>query len=138
MIGKNNSLQSKIAIGCRKEGNRTLLTDSFFTMPYKLSHYGRPNAEPFLEMIQMCYSPGVMDGDTLQMEISCEAGTEMKLFTQSYNKIHPMPTRAGARQQLQVTLQSNALLQYVPHPAMPYAGSIFRACLLYTSPSPRD
>ena len=61
------------------------------------------------------------------MEISCEAGTEMKLFTQSYNKIHPMPTRAGARQQLQVTLQSNALLQYVPHPAMPYAGSIFRA-----------
>ncbi len=69
-INKDNSIKSKIKISCNKQEPK-LLVDSYFDIPYKLVHYGSSQRTNHLEVIQMCSSPGVMDGDSLDMEVIC-------------------------------------------------------------------
>ncbi|MHA3044591.1 urease accessory protein UreD [Riemerella anatipestifer] len=126
-INKDNSIKSKIKISCNKQGAKTFLVDSYFDIPYKLVHYGNSQRTNHLEVIQMCSSPGVMDGDSLDMEVICGENTEFKLFTQSFNKIHPMPKGKGAEQFFKFKLKSGAVFQFLPHPTIPYEKSIFYA-----------
>ncbi|MDO4224289.1 MAG: urease accessory protein UreD [Bergeyella zoohelcum] len=126
-INKDNSLNSTVRISCKKVGEKTLLEERFFDIPYKLNHFGNSLETSFLEMILMCSSPGVMDGDTLTMDIHCQENTEMKFYTQSYNKIHPMPQEKGARQFCNFSIEDGAKFLYIPHPTIPYEKSIFTA-----------
>jgi urease accessory protein len=100
-----------------------LLVNSYFDIPYKVVHYGSKRLQDHLEVMLMCYSPGVMDGDALQINVHCPVNSEMKLFTQSFNKVHPM--KKGASQQMHVKVDEHALLQYLPQPTIPFKDSIF-------------
>lgn len=126
-INKDNSLNSKIKISCERQGDKTLLVDSYFDIPYKLTHYGSIQATDHLEMIMMCSSPGIMDGDILTLDIDCKEGSELKFHTQSYNKIHPMPKQKGAKQYCNFNIEKGASFLYIPHPTIPYKDSIFDA-----------
>lgn len=123
MINKDNSIHSVIKISCRKEGNRTLLKDSLFDIPYKVVHYGDKLLSKHLEIMLMCASPGVMDGDHLDISVDCKEDSEMLLFSQSYNKLHPM--KKGASQHMKINVEKDAIFQYIPHPAIPFKESIF-------------
>ncbi|MDO5614976.1 MAG: urease accessory protein UreD [Cruoricaptor ignavus] len=126
-INKDNSIKSTVKLSCVRSGEVTLLEDRFFDIPYKLTHFGRPTAADFLEMILMCSSPGVMEGDSLQMDILCKENAKMKFFTQSFNRIHPMPKKNGAEQFCNFKIEKGAKFMYVPHPTIPYKDSIFEA-----------
>lgn len=126
-INKDNSLNSVIKLSCRKEGAKTYLDDRYFDIPYKLTHYGNPLLIDYLEMILMSASPGIMEGDLLNLQVHCKEGAEMKFYTQSYNKIHQMPHGKPAVQTCDYQVDENAKLQYIPHPTIPYANSIFLA-----------
>jgi urease accessory protein len=123
MINKDNSLRSKVSISCLREKKTTLLKDSYCDIPYKVVHYGSNRLSDHLEVMVMCYSPGVMDGDSLELTVNCTANSEMKLFTQSFNKLHPM--KSGARQYANIRVGKEALFQYLPHPTIPFKDSIF-------------
>lgn len=125
MINKDNSLSGNIILSCKKDGLKTLLADSFADIPYKVVHYGSRLLHEHLEVMLMCYSPGVMDGDRLHMQIDCPARAEMKVFTQSFNKLHPM--KKGAGQVLVVHAGKEAMLQYLPQPTIPFRKAIFHA-----------
>lgn len=125
MINKDNSITSKIVISCSREGKKTLLKDSLFDIPYKVVHYGSKLLQDHLEVMLMCYSPGTMDGDVVDIEVNCTKHSEMKLFTQSYNKLHPMKT--GAIQRQKITVGKEAQFQFLPHPVIPFEKSIFNA-----------
>lgn len=126
-INKDNSLNSKVKLSCKKEGGKTLLDERYFDIPYKLTHYGSPLKSDVLEMILMCSSPGVMDGDGLTLDVECQEGAELKFFTQSYNKIHPMPKGQGATQLCRYHIGKAAKFMYIPHPSIPYKDSLFSA-----------
>ena len=126
-INKDNSLNSLIQLSCRREGEKTYLDDRYFDIPYKLTHYGNPLFTDYLEMILMSASPGIMEGDLLNLKVHCKEGAEMKFYTQSYNKIHQMPHGKPAVQTCDYLLEDHAKLQYIPHPTIPYAHSIFLA-----------
>jgi urease accessory protein len=64
-----------------------------------------------------------MDGDSLELTVDCTANSEMKLFTQSFNKLHPMKT--GASQFSNIRVGKGALFQYLPHPTIPFKDAIF-------------
>lgn len=125
MINKDNSITSRIVISCEREGAKTHLVDSLFDIPYKIVHYGSKLLQDHLEVMMMCYSPGVMDGDVLDMEVTCPERSEMKLFTQSFNKLHPM--KKGAGQVTKVKVGENAIFQYLPYPMIPFKNAIFDA-----------
>src|SRR5690606_40963103 len=48
----------------------------------------------------------------------------LKLFTQSFNKLHPM--KEGASQETNVLLDKDSVFNYVPHPVTPFKDSIFK------------
>lgn len=125
MINQDNSIKSRINISCIREDEKTLLKNSFFDIPYKVVHYGSKQLSNHLEVMIMCYSPGVMEGDSLELIVDCGANSEMKLFTQSFNKLHPM--KIGARQVTKFKLQKGAVLQYLPFPTIPFKDSIFES-----------
>lgn len=126
-INKDNSLRSKIQISCYKQDDKTILGDSYFDIPYKLTHYGNARDVDHLEMILMSSSPGIMGGDTLQQDIFCEKEAEFKYFTQSFNKIHPIHNEQGSRQICNFTLEDKSRFFYIPHPTIPYKNSSFEA-----------
>ncbi len=123
MINRDNSIHSIIKISCVREGERTLLKDGLFDIPYKVVHYGSKLLSKHLELMMMCASPGIMDGDSLDITIHCKENSEMLLFSQSYNKLHPM--KKGASQHMKIHVEKDAILQYIPHPAIPFKESIF-------------
>lgn len=117
-------MDSKIKITAEKEGERTVLKESYHNAPYKLMHYGPVYAHKHLEMIIMSASPGIMDKDTLLIEVDVKKSAQLKVYTQSFNKLHPM--KEGASQKTIVTMQPNSLLHYIPHPVTPFKDSIFK------------
>lgn len=126
-INKDNSLNSLVRISCHNEEGHTYLDDGYSDIPYKLTHYGNRNMTDNLELILMCSSPGTMDGDILRIELDAKKNSRMKLFTQSFNKIHQMPRKVGAKQYCSFKLAEGAFFQYIPHPTIPFANSIFYA-----------
>lgn len=114
---------SKIKISTAVEDGRTRLKDSFYNAPYKVVHYGTSQAAEHLELIVMSASPGILDGDRLQIDIAVQEGSRFKLFTQSFNKLHPM--KSGASQEMTLDLAKDAIFQYIPHPVIPFERSVF-------------
>ena len=118
-------MESSIKINVEKEGANSVLKESFHNAPYKLTHYGAPRAQEHLEMIIMSASPGIMDGDHLDIDVHVKKYANFKLFTQSFNKLHPM--KNGASQDMKVKLEERTIFQYVPHPVTPFKDAIFHA-----------
>lgn len=117
-------MESVIQLNVAKEGTYSVLKESCHNAPYKLTHYGAPKLQEHLEMIIMSASPGIMDDDTLDIEINMKAETNLKLFTQSFNKLHPM--KRGARQTTVARIAQDAVFYYIPHPVTPFRDSIFK------------
>ncbi len=118
-------MESAIKDNAEREGHKTVLKESYHSAPYKLTYYGSPTFHEHLEMIIMSASPGVMDGDILTIDVHAKEKAELKMFTQSFNKVHPM--KEGATQLTSVHVDNEAILQYIPHPITPFKDSIFLA-----------
>lgn len=117
-------MDSIIKINVEREGHRSVLKESYHNAPYKLTHYGSPRAQDHLEMIIMSASPGIMDSDSLVIDVHVKENAHLKLFTQSFNKLHPM--KVGASQETNVLLDKDSMFNYVPHPVTPFKNSIFK------------
>lgn len=115
---------STIRVNAEREGGSTVLKESYHNAPYKVRHFGTANTKKHLEMIIMSSSPGIMDGDKLLIDVHVRKAAELKLVTQSYNKLHPMCL--GATQHTQVQLDGDSIFYYVPHPLTPFKDSIFK------------
>lgn len=118
-------MDSKIVLNVAKEDGRSRLKESYHNAPYKLTHYGAAGLTNHLEMIIMSASPGIMDTDYLHIDVRVKKDAQLKLFTQSFNKLHPMKT--GAKQHTDVHVDAGGLFHYIPHPVTPFKDSIFKA-----------
>lgn len=117
-------LKSRIVVSTEREGPRTMLKESYYNAPYKVVHYGSPLFHSHLELIIMSSSPGVLDGDELDMQVHVKNGSRLRLFTQSFNKLHPM--RHGAQQRMTVQLDEESVFQYIPHPVTPFQDAVYK------------
>jgi urease accessory protein len=117
-------MDSTIKINVAQENSRSVLKESFHNAPYKLVHYGSRNLHEHLELIIMSASPGVMDGDTLTIHMTLQPHSSLKLYTQAFNKLHPM--QEGAQQLIEVNIKEDGLFQYIPHPTTPFKDSIYK------------
>lgn len=115
---------SRIVINAEKEGELTLLKDSYHNAPYKVVHYGSRHLQKHLELILMSSSPGIMDEDEVTITVDVHEEAHLKLFTQSFSKLHPM--KKGAVQQTNVAIKKGGVFKYIPHPVTPFANSIFK------------
>ncbi|MCX2454243.1 urease accessory protein UreD [Pedobacter sp. PLR] len=117
-------MESAIKISVCVEDDNTVLKDSYYNMPYKVVPYGSQREHQHLELIIMSSSPGIMDEDHLKIDIEVGDQATLHLYSQSYNKLHPMKT--GATQQTEVKVGEGAFFQYIPYPITPFKDSIFK------------
>jgi urease accessory protein len=76
-----------------------------------------------LHLMLMSSSPGVLDEDDYELKIDIEENCSLQLHTQSYQRLFNMTK--GAKQLMEVNLQTGASFIYLPHPAVPHENSIF-------------
>lgn len=72
-------------------------------------------------------SGGVLGGDQLELNVEIGAGAYTQLTTTSATRLYRShPDAAPARQRTQIQIAENGLLEYVPDPLIPFAGSSYQ------------
>lgn len=71
---------------------------------------------------------GVLGGDRLELTASLGAGARATLCTQGATKIY---RGAAAEQRARLSIGADALLEYLPHHVIPYAGSRWRQATVF-------
>jgi urease accessory protein len=117
---------SHIQIQTAERNGITYLKQSYYTPPFKVADITENKKAGPLHLMLMSSSPGILDGDDYQIKINLEENAHLQLHSQSYQRLFNM--KQGARQKMEVHLQKNATLIYIPHPAVPHKQSIFTTC----------
>lgn len=102
---------------------RSYLSCVEFSAPFKvMSPFTDENG--IMEVMYMAASAGIMEGDRQEFEVSVQKGSGMLVTSQSYDKIHRMPSGHAERQTV-INVADNAFLLYMPQTVIPFAGSEF-------------
>lgn len=115
---------SKLYIETQVVNGRTVLSDCYFTAPFKITNpFYNGNAA---EIMIMMASAGILAGDSLSIELNIGAGSNVRITGQSYTKLFKMEN-SSAEQNVRITVGENACLHYMPCPVIPFKGSNFTA-----------
>lgn len=106
----------KILTGKRATG--TYLKECYCTRPFKIANVREERSDPVLRLMMMSSSPGMLDNDHYQLDITVAAGTALHLQTQAYQRLFNMAT--GAKQEMTVRLQTGSTFTFLPHPLVPH------------------
>jgi urease accessory protein len=116
-------MRSEVAIRVAARDGVSYLVSSYFTPPFKVANITEDKRGPFLHLMLMCSSPGILDGDEQTIRVRIAAKGRLQLHTQSYQRLFQM--KSGAVQRMEVQLEKDAFFCWLPHPCVPHANSIF-------------
>lgn len=119
------ALITKMILQTGMRGQRTVLQKCFCSPPLKIADITEDRKGKELQVMLMSSSPGILDGDVYEQQISVGAGCHLELTTQSYQRLFQM--KEGATQTVEVHLAPGSSFFYLPHPVVPHAQSIFTA-----------
>ncbi|WP_158798493.1 urease accessory protein UreD [Pedobacter sp. L105] len=114
-------------LGCLKlhivnKDNRSSIADLYFTAPFKVMNIS-PRKAVKLDLMMMSSSPGILDQDEYQVEITLEKDCWLNLFNQAYQLVYP--SSAGTKQQQVLSLGENSTLVYLATPLVPHRDANF-------------
>jgi urease accessory protein len=116
-------MKATLHITAAHNGARTYLQQVQFSAPFKIMDVTEDKAGSWLHLMLMTASPGILDDDMYDLQITLAANSALHLHTQAYQRLFQM--QRGATQRLQVHLQKDASFCYLPHPTVPHQQSIF-------------
>jgi len=117
------ALRAKLHIETAMQNERTVLTKSFCSAPFKIANITEDKKQGRLQIMLMSSSPGILDDDEITLQIHVGERCSLELQTQSYQRLFQM--NKGARQFLNVYLNAGASFVYIPHPVVPHRNSVF-------------
>ena len=109
-----------------KDG-KTILTDKFYTQPFKLMKPFHIKKDIMTLMMQSS-SAGILAGDTQEITMTVNEGAKMEVTQQSFEKLHKMNGDA-AKRDTTLSVKKNAFLKYFPLPTIPFFDSGFYATI---------
>ena len=115
---------SRLRLEAAARGGKTVLTDVFFTAPYKVM-------QPFpkkggIQVMALAASAGLMEGDRQEVSVRVGAGASLELTSQAYEKIHQM--KAGhAERRFEAFVERGGSFCFRPQPVIPFAASAFES-----------
>ena len=106
--------------------DRTRLTELECRAPLQLMrcHYLDPALPDMAFATIVSPSGGVLQGDRLEIAVRVEAGARLHLDTPSALRLYRMPDQP-AEQEVTLTVDGDGYLEYLPDPAIPFAGADF-------------
>jgi urease accessory protein len=117
------AMRSAVTIHIEVQKGISCLRSAFFNPPFKIANITEDKRGPFLDLMLMCSSPGVLDGDEQTIRVSLGPDSRLRLHTQSYQRLFQM--KNGATQSMEVRLERGACFCWLPHPSVPHANSVF-------------
>lgn len=111
-------MKSKLHISTKLNNHGKTVLDQYFVQPpFKLMSLPNNSAwDTALTAMQMSSSPGLLAGDDLSVEIALAANTRLILTTQAFTRVQSMDIGKRAIQSLNIHLDTDSRLYYVPHP----------------------
>ena len=103
----------------------THLKSAFHTTPFKVAEIREDKNQAILELMLMSSSPGILDSDSYDFEITVQENCQLDFSTQSYQRIFTM--EGSASQNMKVEIKKNGFFKYLPHPTVPHKNSNYRA-----------
>jgi urease accessory protein len=116
---------ARVHIETALKNDRTYLSNCFFTTPYKVVDITEDRSKNELNLMLMSSSPGILDGDELEMKVKLQENTTLHLQTQSYQRLFNM--KKGASQIMEVRMDKGSSFSYLPQPTVPHKDSNFTA-----------
>ncbi len=115
--------QLTLTTAYNKDTLKSYKKNSYFSAPLKI---GEPRSEDDrLHMIFMMASAGILNGDELIYDITCEKASKLLITEQSYSKLFDMGTDGSAKKHMSINVQKNASLIYRPCAVVPFKNSCF-------------
>jgi urease accessory protein len=112
----------KLYIETAYENGKTVVKDSFFTSPFKIT---KPlQTGDMAEIMIMQASAGILEGDEHEIELKIHSGSRVAVTGQSYTKLFKMEN-GKARQNVKITVEKDGFLCYLPCPVIPFCESEF-------------
>lgn len=118
-------MRSELQIKAAVRGTRTYLQHCYHTKPFKVADISGSSRTDVLHLAMMTASPGILDGDAYNIQVSLQEDASLHLYTQSYQRIFNM--QHGASQRFHVAMAQGSALCYLPHPAVPHERSVFHS-----------
>lgn len=112
---------SELRLVCEYRDDKTIISEKFFTPPFKIMHPIYENGDIMQVLLLMC-SPGLMEGDIQKFDFTVKEGSKVEYFTQSYEKIHRMNDGFGTRT-VNINMEKNTYFYYHPLPVQPFRDS---------------
>ncbi|MFI3272689.1 MAG: urease accessory protein UreD [Pseudomonadota bacterium] len=127
-------MQSHIRIATAHRHNKTVCDDIYCTSPYKIV---MPLSEDTAtHIVVLSSSAGLLQGDTVHMDVDFGAHSHALLSTQSYEKV--FDTQDGcAKKELSIRVGDHAHVRYLPQPTIPFANSRY-ACTAHMHLAPNS
>ena len=113
-------------LGCR--GGKTILRESFHRAPLKIAKsFGRRDGG--LDICVMDCSPGLLEGDSYQLDWHLESGASAHVFNQGFTRVHASRSSStcGSALRQNITLESGANLVLRPEPLLLFADARLQA-----------
>ena len=108
----------------KRGGKRTSLTRRYFTVPFGPTWaIYPPGAEDIPELFITNPAGGILGGDRYEIDVALGPGAAATVLTTGATKIYRGPESV---QNALFRLNENAFLEYLPHHAIPFAGSSYR------------
>lgn len=116
-------MRSILRISAAVRNGRTFLREGYAEAPFRIANISEDKSSSCLHLMLMCSSPGVLDGDNYELRVGVEEGAQLRLHTQSFQRLFSM--QEGARQRFELRLGIGSCFVYLPHPVTPHRSSIF-------------
>ena len=117
---------SKLDLTMEYRDDKTILSDVFFTAPFKIikPFYDKD----YMQVMQISVSAGIMDGDKQEISIKALENSKSEIISQAYEKIHKMEN-GFAQRSIEIEIDANSQLIYNPLPVIPFKNSAFKNSL---------
>lgn len=117
-------MKSQLTLSTEYKYDKTNIKDLFCNPPYRIM-------SPFMdgdkmEVCLMSSSAGFLGGDEFSLRLEVGDNCNLTFVSQSYEKILDTGDKQASKL-LDAWIGNNALLKYVPYPAIPFAGSKYEA-----------
>lgn len=121
---------SIVRLQASRQGDKTVLSDVYFTSPYKIMNPFYRNGD-FMTIMCMSSASGIMANDRLEFSFDVKENASLEFISQSYEKIHKMEEGEAIRN-MEAHIAKNATFYYNPLPTQPFQDSAFESvCNVY-------
>jgi len=116
---------STLKIEIEERDGESFLRDAYVTQPFRIMPVGQYKSDGASYLMIMSSSPGILSGDTYDIQVNIKENARLQLQSQSYQRLFNM--EGSAAQIMNVKMEKGTSFSYVPHPVVPHEDSTFKS-----------